>query len=362
MLITLRTMTMFLKQKSKYFNQINKILCSICIINNCGTCICKEIKIIQNFIKKSYNNINLLKNNVNYKSYIKYEDINSFIVSTKNNNDYNNKKRESIICDIINNKIPNDYYKYSFRWYKLKREINSYIDKLCKNKNIIIINNIECIYKAGRKHHYDFQVIINKNIIFNVEFKFNVEYVSETPQFVSPMKPSQYLEKSYEEYYYDNYLINIINEYGFLLPTKEEYLNKIHSTNPKCISKLQKKYYNGCEKSSKFTGNENDIDFYNKLKEISKKSIKDFITEYDLKIDNLSSYLLESQENKYYMLYKNSNIYLETINPDNYVITNYKKEPELQRYTAITKTGLEMKILLRWKNGNGIAYPAFQIS
>ena len=94
------------------------------------------------------------------------------------------------------------------------------------------------------------------------------------------MKPSQYLEKSYEEYYYDNYLINIINEYGFLLPTKEEYLNKIHSTNPKCISKLQKKYYNGCEKSSKFTGNENDIDFYNKLKEISKKSIKDFITEY----------------------------------------------------------------------------------
>ena len=134
--------------------------------------------------------------------------------------------------DIINNKIPNDYYKYSFRWYKLKREINSYIDKLCKNKNIIIINNIECIYKAGRKHHYDFQVIINKNIIFNVEFKFNVEYVSETPQFVSPMKPSQYLEKSYEEYYYDNYLINIINEYGFLLPTKEEYLNKIHSTHP----------------------------------------------------------------------------------------------------------------------------------
>ena len=357
-------MTSLLKDKYKYFNPINKILLLCCggIIGNSGTCICKEVKIIQSFIKKTYNNIILLKNNFNHKSYIKYEDINAFNISTKNNNDYNNKKRESIICSIINNKIPNDYYKYSFRWYKLKTEINSYIVKLCKNKNITIINNIECIYKAGRKHHYDFQIIINKNIIFNVEFKFNVEYVSETPQFVSPMKPSQYLEKSYEEYYYDNYLINIINEYDFLLPTKEEYLNKIHSTNPKCISKLQNKYYNGCEKSSKFTGNENDINFYNKLKEVSKKSIKDFITEYDLKIDKLSSYLLESQENKYYMLYKNSNIYLQTINPDNYIITNYKKEPELQRYTAITKTGLEMKILLRWKNGNGIAYPAFQIS
>ena len=32
------------------------------------------------------------------------------------------------------------------------------------------------------------------------------------------------------------------------------------------------------------------------------------------------------------------------------------------RYIATTKTGLKLKILLRWKNCNGIAYPAFQIS
>ena len=49
-------------------------------------------------------------------------------------------------------------------------------------------------------------------------------------------------------------------------------------------------------------------------------------------------------------------------NSKNYEIISYIKEPELQRYVATTKTGIVLKILLRWKNGNGIAYPAFQIS
>jgi len=30
-------------------------------------------------------------------------------------------------------------------------------------------------------------------------------------------------------------------------------------------------------------------------------------------------------------------------------------------YVATSKSGNKIKILLRWKNGNGIAFPAFQI-
>ena len=65
---------------------------------------------------------------------------------------------------------------------------------------------------------------------------------------------------------------------------------------------------------------------------------------------------------KHYMLYKNKNIYLEMANTDDYIITPYTKEPNNSRYVAKTKSGNTIKILLRWKNGNGIAYPAFQIS
>lgn len=62
------------------------------------------------------------------------------------------------------------------------------------------------------------------------------------------------------------------------------------------------------------------------------------------------------------MLYKNGIIHLQNINSNNYEIISYKKDPKLQSYIATTKTGIKLKILLRWKNGNGIAYPAFQIS
>ena len=62
------------------------------------------------------------------------------------------------------------------------------------------------------------------------------------------------------------------------------------------------------------------------------------------------------------MLYKNERFYLETINTDNYIITEITKEPKKYRYIAKTKSDINLKILLRWKNGNGIAFPSFQIS
>lgn len=62
------------------------------------------------------------------------------------------------------------------------------------------------------------------------------------------------------------------------------------------------------------------------------------------------------------MLYKNNNIYLQCINIMEYEIVSYVKKPNKSLYIATTKTGKKIKILLRWKNGNGIAFPAFQIS
>ena len=132
--------------------------------------------------------------------------------------------------------------------------------------------------------------------------------------------------------------------------------------NPKCVKDIQDSYYKGCKGSSKFTGNEKDIEFYNFVKKISKNSIFDFIENHNLKPDELTRQLLESQQNKYYMLYKNGKFHLETINKENYEIIECKKEPNKSRYIVKTKTGIQLKVLLRWKNGNGIAYPAFQIS
>jgi hypothetical protein len=292
------------------------------------------------------------------------DDIKLFFITTpiRSKNDSYNKEREIIINNIINNKIADEYYKKSVEWITMKNEINLFIKKLCDINKIITYNNVNCVHKAGRNNHYDFKLIIDKYHEFYIEFKFNTMSINNIPQFVSPMHPSQYLEKSYEEYYYDNYFTEIVKEYELPLPDKNEYLKQIHSTAPKCLIKHQLKYYNGCKNSSKYTGNENDISFYEKMKEISNKSINNFIFNNGLKINELTEYLLQTQQGKYYMLYKDNKIYLETINQDDYIIIDYIKEPKLNKYIAITKTNKRLNILLRWKNGNGIAFPAFQIS
>lgn len=288
-------------------------------------------------------------NKINYKS------INSFNICEKNLNDKMNKIRENIIILIINKKIPNDYYKYSNRWKNLKSNINEFIDKIYSNP----IKDIKGNIKAGRKNNYDFEIIIN-NLIFNIEFKFNSSKINDIPQFISPMKPSKYLSASFEDYIYNNYLISLLNKYNLNIPNKKYYDKEIHSNNPKCLYEIQEKYYRGCLSSSKYSGNIEDIEFYKEANKYSQESIIEFIKNTELDIIKLSDYLKKTQENKIYMLYYKNKIYKETIDNDNFEIVSYEKRKNY--YLALTKTGIYLKILLRWKNGNLIAFPAFQIS
>ena len=68
-----------------------------------------------------------------------------------------------------------------------------------------------------------------------------------------------------------------------------------------------------------------------------------------------------SQKNKTYMLFKKDKFYLEKPNFDDYKIIDFTKNLKFSRYELISKTGKKINVLMRWKNGNGIANPAFQI-
>jgi hypothetical protein len=325
-------------------------------------CKCFEISRIQKVVRKWSNYARTMKQVVFRGDTISYKSIDSFNVTARSSNDSNNKKRENIICAIINRVIPEYYYIHSRRWKKLGHEVNVFLEIMCKTRGISIIDNVVCFPKAGRGNHYDFKLVVNGGEVFMVEFKFNASCVDDTPQFVSPMKPSQYLETSYESYYYDTHFIDLTSEFELPLPDKDDYMKQIHSTKPQCLKTHQEIYYKGCRTSSKYSGNACDINFYESSKKHAYDSIRDFISMYDLNKEKLSHYLLESQENKYYMLYKVSSLYMETINLDDYMITSVIKEPEKNRFIAETKSGKKLTILLRWKNGNGIAFPSFQIS
>jgi hypothetical protein len=97
---------------------------------------------------------------------------------------------------------------------------------------------------------------------------------------------------------------------------------------------------------------------------ISRDSITTFIEhqETNLDIKRLSSYLSKSQEGKIYMLYFKGAFKLEHTNMDEHSFDSVIKNPSKFRFECVSKTGKKINVLLRWKNGNGIAYPAFQIS
>ena len=287
-----------------------------------------------------------------------YRDINVFNVCAKNTNDINNKKRENIIGSIIANaNHMNDYYRFSRRWNHLKDAIHNY---LTNELNILQPANILLIHKGGRKYNYDFEIRCETKTYY-IELKFNVDDVNQTPQFVSPYNPSKYMSASYEEYYYNHYLPLLASSRDDLvIPCKQTYIQEINSTSPNSMKIYQTTYYNGCKASSKYTGDNKDIDFYKLANKLSAESILAFIERTELNIDVLNEYLSNSQKNKIYMLYKNGKFHKQIIEENKYKIKSYTKYKNM--FIAKTHEGKDMKILLRWKNGNGIAFPAFQIS
>ena len=104
------------------------------------------------------------------------------------------------------------------------------------------------------------------------------------------------------------------------------------------------------------------IEFYKYANQIDNQSRCKFIETNELKLVELTNYLCNSQMNKIYMLFYNYNFYKENVNLDDYRLISYKKEPTKYRFKVNSKSGKQINVLLRWKNGNGIAFPAFQIS
>jgi len=294
-------------------------------------------------------------------------DINYFTGDAENNgrssNDNNNKIRENIIYCMPH--IDDDYFNdpvHGNEWLKLKTDFDNKIKLICP-----VYHSYTIKHKAGRGHNYDYLISffdVDKQKIAEekLEFKFNASCIDEAPQFVSPMKPSQYLGNPFEEYYYDNYLVSLLQEFGLPIPERELYLKSIHNNKPKCMEEAQLLYYQGCKQSSKFTDIEQAINFYQKCNESSRECIKNFINLTELDAEKLTQYLITSQDKKNYLLYKNNEFHIQSSNSDDYTIVSYTKNAERSRYEAVTKNGKTIHILLRWKNGNGIAYPAFQIS
>lgn len=299
---------------------------------------------ILNKIHQHQNILNSLPTIKYNKDCLEFNSIKTFYrCSKRNDNDSDNKIRENILGAIINQKVPEQYYSYSPSWRSIRDGVSNFISKLLPDKEI---KSISCWHKGGRKYCYDLELHINDKI-FYIEFKFNVTKVDECPQFSSPSKPSNFLDTNFEKYFYDNYL-HKISEFGTLpMPDKNIYLETINNNKVECMKTYKTKY-------------NTDTKFREHCSKIDKKAIKEFINSATLDVESLSEYLLQKQKNKIYMCFKDGQFYKDTIDDSNFIITNLvKKTPN--SFICNTKNNINLEIRLRFKNGLGLQFPAFQI-
>lgn len=288
-----------------------------------------------------------------------------FEPSKRGNNDIANKKREEMINGLINNEIPKTYFdsrcQHAKRWLVIKDSVETFLTKLCEERTIKRSDiNILSTIKGGRGRSYDFEVKMRKpqaqeDIIIKVEFKYGVTKINQAPQFYSPCKTSQYFSSSefvsFEQWFYDNYLHKIANYSSELqLPNKEEYIETINNIEVRCMSKYRELY-------------KNDMNFNKYSKKQSSIAIKEFIeiSQPYLDFRKLSEKMKEKQDNKVYMLCKNGELRMERLDKDFYEITELDHITNTD-YIYKTRNEMKIRIKLRFKNGNGINFPAFQIS
>ncbi len=275
-------------------------------------------------------------------------DIAAFFTRTRRcKNDSTNKTRENIIEMILRNNVPDDWFVEDARWVDLVQNLRECIPS---DSRLIL-------KKGGRLNNHDYDVDIGGRAC-KIEFKY-ISKGTVSPQWVSPMRPSQYLTKNYEEFHYDNYLASILNLYDTPMPDKEEYLKKVHSSG--YLNNVQEEYCKGSKASSRYSGSEDDIKRYTETCRIAKDSIESFVKVADLNVQPLNDYLRETQRDKIYLIYSNNKFRLDERTEEDNTIDPATITKQGSSYNGKTLSGKSINIMLRWKNCNGIAMPAFQI-
>lgn len=248
----------------------------------------------------------------------------------RKNNDKNNKIREQIIYKIIKGEIINN---------PISSLLLNILNDIIKEK----INSVE--HKGGRKFNYDF-LINNK---FKIEFKFNSTRIDKCPQFLSISANNFIIGTCYAEYFYKKYLKDILKLINLKMPNKNEYLNCVYNndyTKLECFTYLKK----------------NEALIKEQKNSIVKESIKNYLNIVKIDITKLNNELAIKEQNKFYILFKNGKFYKDFIHPKELIITSLKEIKNDNTLIFYTKTNTIISLLLRWKNHNGILYPAWQIT
>lgn len=281
----------------------------------------------------------------------------------KEHNDRDNKLRERIIENIINNP---EYYKKFIKHKEFYKNLCKKLKQTLSKLYIDEYDEMRLKRMAGRQFNYDFKLYFykNKEIVetVNIEFKVGALTVSECPQFYQKdVKGIKLFKNShYTKYFYDN-----IDEFIEAFP--EDISNILKENKPKTYNAYLKivndvKYRHPFQKTI-YEFNKKNPDKKMKHKLFIDEQIKTYLSNKkitDVAFDEIKRVLFK-QENKVYLLYKKNNFYIERINCVNIKENKFSiKNNNTLLFESEQKNNL--LFLLRWKNHKGVAMPAWQVS
>jgi hypothetical protein len=261
--------------------------------------------------------------------------------SARSENDSANKRREDILCTILDTTYSDEDHQALY----LQTEFKQALHTIAQLSNVAY-SSVTITKKAGRSHNYDFDVVYDGIHTRKVEFKYGCSSIKKLPQFLS-LSVKQFLPE--------------------FIPFWWTYLDKYTScdegiTHPKPPLEEYTKMVNGVNYSVS--------PFFQQLKdreEIHKKEkgkvVNDSISEF---LKNLPPFSLDdiiqrfmAQQDKYFLLWDKRMI-VETFKPE--YCSNIRFHSVTKNCIKLVSDGATFSLLLRWRNHKGILNPAWQIS
>ena len=284
-----------------------------------------------------------------------------FSTSTRGENDATNKIRERVLKVICN--PPKGYLEdleHGESWRTLYREWNNGLKEVADKTNVPSYTSTKIIVRGGRGYNYDADIEYYNDITLvanrKIEFKNGGSNIAEQPQFLSLQAKFPLFAKTYDVFWYENYLDKYLKcdtEITEPKPSLESYLKNVIKTK-----------YNITPFFAQIKAREA---FFQKEKNaIVNTSITQYLTEYGntININAFSEKVKATQTEKIYLLWSNGKFSTDMMSEEEMTnITLHSTQPikncnVVQLVSKNTIYGL----LLRWRNHKGILNPAWQIS
>jgi hypothetical protein len=304
---------------------------------------------------------------------LKVEDIQYFTKSSKGqgreSNDSNNKKREEILLHLFNTGLPAFQADphHGTAWKKLDAAFREIISQIAVRYKLPSESQATITKKAGRGQHKDFLIEFvgpdGATVDVSMEFKFGAKCIPDLPEFLNTPADKKIVDTLYASYYYKKCVPQLHTLYKIPepLPTEEEYIKHIHKNTP---STKWLKALDAADRidSPNRKNKKADGPLKKQLDVLAKQSISEYLETVQVDLKALTNEFQLTQEDKNFVCYKDGKFYLDFFQPNE--LTAVKRLPVKNGNTLVVESGVpttQHHLLLRWKNHNGILFPAWQI-